>query len=230
MTSIPVEVLREHWLTGVECDHAAKTDVATCYCSRWRSTPQPNIPAAVDEWVKHLLEQCPSHEPPPALTDRMPHDVAVKILRVRDLLVEKDYDEAYHVLYSIADPAYTSFTPWADLERASQPPSALRDALDAIASPSRPEDYGWWTQVARRALGIATARETAQPPLLARPLNEWHEDMGDVVWWKFPVDEPAWIGSPLASDWPGYHTHWTPHPAVPEAIRYSTSTKSAEGG
>lgn len=51
---------------------------------------------------------------------------------------------------------------------------------------------------------------------VARPLGEWHEDMGDVVWWKFPVDEPAWIGSPLASDWPGYHTHWTPHPPIPE--------------
>lgn len=43
-------------------------------------------------------------------------------------------------------------------------PCALRDALDAIASPSRPEDYGWWTQVARRALGVATANEIATPP------------------------------------------------------------------
>jgi hypothetical protein len=47
-----------------------------------------------------------------------------------------------------------------------------------------------------------------------RPLSEWHEDDGPVTWWKFPVDEPAWIGSPTDSDWPGYHTHWTPHPPV----------------
>jgi hypothetical protein len=66
---IPVSVLREHWLTGVECDHENKTDVATCYCSRWRSTPQPNIPAAVNEWIKHLLEQCPSG-------DELPEHVA----------------------------------------------------------------------------------------------------------------------------------------------------------
>jgi len=39
-------------------------------------------------------------------------------------------------------------------------------------------------------------------------LAEWHEDHGDVLWWKFPVDEPPYIGSPLADEWPGYHTHW----------------------
>jgi hypothetical protein len=38
----------------------------------------------------------------------------------------------------------------------------LRDALDSIASP--PDNYGWWTQVARRALGYATKNEVAQPP------------------------------------------------------------------
>jgi hypothetical protein len=52
----------------------------------------------------------------------------------------------------------------------------------------------------------------------ARLLDEWHEDFGPVVWWKFPVDEPAWIGTPTDDDWPGYHTHWTPHPTVPAAM------------
>ena len=64
---------------------------------------------------------------------------------------------------------------------------------------------------------------------IARPLSEWHEDIGDVLWWKFPIDEPPYVGSPLdlgipaevhmpngivarfnVSGWPGYHTHWTP--------------------
>jgi len=53
--------------------------------------------------------------------------------------------------------------------------------------------------------------------LIAKPLREWHEDQGPVTWWKFPVKEPAWIGSPTDSDWlPGYYTHWTPHPAIPK--------------
>ena len=44
----------------------------------------------------------------------------------------------------------------------------------------------------------------------ARPLEEWGEDYGDVLWWKFPIEEPHYVGSPLGADWPGYHTHWTP--------------------
>lgn len=55
----------------------------------------------------------------------------------------------------------------------------------------------------------------------ARPLSEWHEEDGPVVWWKFPVDEPAWIGTPNCDDWPGYHTHWTPHPAIPAGVNLS---------
>jgi hypothetical protein len=49
----------------------------------------------------------------------------------------------------------------------------------------------------------------------ALPLDEWHEDIGNVTWWEFPISEPAWIGTPLDSDWPGYHTHFTAHPPIP---------------
>ncbi len=49
-----------------------------------------------------------------------------------------------------------------------------------------------------------------------RPLDEWDEDHGPVTWWAFPVCEPSWIGKPDDSDWPGYHTHWTPHPPIPQ--------------
>jgi hypothetical protein len=51
---------------------------------------------------------------------------------------------------------------------------------------------------------------------IARPLSEWREDTGSVTWWKFPIDEPAWIGTPMDTDWPGYHSHFTPHPEHPE--------------
>jgi hypothetical protein len=72
----------------------------------------------------------------------------------------------------------------------------------------------------------------------ARPISEYHEDMGDVLWWKFPIDEPPYCGSPRdagymvevtatahnadkimrfsVGGWPGYHTHWTPI-ELPEA-------------
>lgn len=39
--------------------------------------------------------------------------------------------------------------------------------------------------------------------------------MGDVLWWRFPIDEAPYVGSPIASDWPGYHTHFTPLPPMP---------------
>lgn len=56
-------------------------------------------------------------------------------------------------------------------------------------------------------------------PLIARQLGEWHEDDGPVMWWAWNghgwAGEPAWCGQPTDSDWPGYHTHWTPHPQQP---------------
>ena len=56
-------------------------------------------------------------------------------------------------------------------------------------------------------------------PGTARSLPEWHEDIGPVVWWRLcrdeRPDEASWIGTPLDDDWPGYHTHWTPHPPIP---------------
>jgi len=64
---------------------------------------------------------------------------------------------------------------------------------------------------------LAAALSTAA----ARREAEWHEDYGDVVWWTWRdgqwLGEAAFIGSPLGSDWPGYHTHWTPHPSFPAA-------------
>ncbi|OMF37452.1 hypothetical protein BK133_05190 [Paenibacillus sp. FSL H8-0548] len=42
------------------------------------------------------------------------------------------------------------------------------------------------------------------------PIDEWHEDIGDVLWWLFPIQEPPYCGSPLDSNWPNFHTHWTP--------------------
>ncbi|TPL30928.1 hypothetical protein FJ946_02830 [Mesorhizobium sp. B2-4-7] len=52
-------------------------------------------------------------------------------------------------------------------------------------------------------------------------MAEWHEDEGYAVWWTWRdgdwLGEPSYIGAPLCDDWPGYHTHWTPHPTFPSA-------------
>lgn len=44
---------------------------------------------------------------------------------------------------------------------------------------------------------------------IPRPLADWHEDIGDALWWRFPISEAPYVGTPGDSDWPGYHTHWT---------------------
>lgn len=30
-----------------------------------------------------------------------------------------------------------------------------------------------------------------------RPFADWHEDDGDVMWWRFPIEEPPFVGTPL---------------------------------
>lgn len=72
---------------------------------------------------------------------------------------------------------------------------------------------------------------------VVRSLEEWTEEDGPVLWWKFPVTEAPWVGTPhdlgLATrvlvdnvlktpldveinigGWPGYHTHWTRLPKI----------------
>lgn len=49
----------------------------------------------------------------------IPSDVARKIIAARDALAKGDTNEAWHQLYSIADPRFESVTPWANLEAQS---------------------------------------------------------------------------------------------------------------
>ena len=32
--------------------------------------------------------------------------------------------------------------------------------------------------------------------LILRPIAEYHDDMGDVLWWAVPIVEPPWLGTP----------------------------------
>jgi hypothetical protein len=65
----------------------------------------------------------------------------------------------------------------------------------------------------------------------ARPISEYDESMGPVLWWVFPIAEPPYCGGPtdcgqtvevsvrafgvdklvrsFVGGWPGYHTHFT---------------------
>lgn len=100
----------------------------------------------------------------------------------------------------------------------------------------------------RKAADIVALLAATQPtPETARPLEEWNEDTGDVLWWKFPVTEAPYVGSPvclgqtveihaytgvvargMVGGWPGYHTHFTPLPSVPAAPQDVPDTKTNE--
>jgi len=30
-----------------------------------------------------------------------------------------------------------------------------------------------------------------------RPFHEWHEDIGDVIWWLWPIEQAPYVGTPL---------------------------------
>lgn len=52
---------------------------------------------------------------------------AQQILKVRDALVDRDLDEAYHQLYTLADPEYKiRANPWEDVERIAATPSPAK--------------------------------------------------------------------------------------------------------
>ena len=75
------------------------------------------------------------------------------------------------------------------------------------------------TQVADRIVAALAQPQQPAGPLIARALSEWDEEDGAAMWWAWCghewAGEPAWCGKPIDSDWPGYHTHWTPHPEFP---------------
>ncbi|HZV56133.1 MAG TPA: hypothetical protein VFF89_00530 [Sphingobium sp.] len=40
------------------------------------------------------------------------------------------------------------------------------------------------------------AREIAEATPRLRSFADWHEDHGAVLWWRFPIEEPPYIGGP----------------------------------
>ena len=77
------------------------------------------------------------------------------------------------------------------------------------------------------AAGVAEERERVKQERALRPLAEWHEDYGTVLWWRAPVCEPPHVGSPLDDDWDDEHefTHWMPIPNPEQpAINYAIAS------
>lgn len=79
---------------------------------------------------------------------------------------------------------------WTDGRRIGNPPEAQLVRIEIA------EKYEAW---ANTIIGMCTLR----------PIEEYHEDLGNVLWWTYPICEPPYYGSPNSSDWPEYHTHFS---------------------
>lgn len=56
-------------------------------------------------------------------------------------------------------------------------------------------------------------------PKYARHIDDYHEDMGSVLWWRDPIVEPPYVGTPLDSDFDDTYKWWSPIdiPEIPES-------------
>jgi hypothetical protein len=84
-------------------------------------------------------------------------EVARKLLAIRDELAKPDYDEAYHILYSIANPKFDSYQPWELLEKIASGDEGGSDGWISVGGYELPNIGEWvllyngyWTGVGKR--------------------------------------------------------------------------------
>lgn len=61
-----------------------------------------------------------------------------------------------------------------------------------------------WAGDPRDPTPVAKPQQTAgsaEGAFVVHPLEDWHEDDGDVLWWRLPIREPPFVSTPLSSDW-----------------------------
>ncbi len=100
----------------------------------------------------------------------------------------------------------------ADVDRDGPLPTVLAQAVPRIRMLAAQCDY-MFPDGARCWLSARHPRPDHEPESLlrrtARAIDEWHEVDGAVLWWRFPINEPPYAGTPLDDSFPDYVTHWT---------------------
>lgn len=89
--------------------------------------------------------------------------------------------------------------------------SETMDILEHFQILHDPKDYTFNMINALQLVELNNeAYEKMCKSLEARPIDEWGEDYGDCLFWKFPIEEPPYCGSPLDCDFTeDYYTHFT---------------------
>lgn len=59
-------------------------------------------------------------------------------------------------------------------------------------------------------------------PKYARHIDEWREDDGPVLWWRDPITEPPYVGTPDYEDFDDTYKWWSPIdiPEIPESEKH----------
>ena len=89
------------------------------------------------------------------------------------------------------------------------------DALSFMSDIYKKGDAGYLAneiRVTTYNIAINTLQQIDEPQaekVEARLAEHWHEDIGPVLWWNFPVEEPPYCGTPLDEHFPKYKTHFT---------------------
>ncbi|WP_270792162.1 hypothetical protein [Enterococcus avium] len=96
--------------------------------------------------------------------------------------------EIREVIEKIKQEKYDFSKPWTSLDR-SDYKEGYNDASDDI---------------------IGIVNQLDEPTkVIAHWTEKWHEGIGPVLWWDFPVEEPPYCGTPLDDDFPKYKRHFT---------------------
>lgn len=103
--------------------------------------------------------------------------------------------------YSIMDKdeegIYISFTDryeaeeWLNTERRIRPGRVERDGLHIVER------------------NVVTLTEIGRQASELNKLDDWGEDDSICLWWKFPIEEEPYVGSPLDVNFPNDVTHFT---------------------
>lgn len=88
---------------------------------------------------------------------------------------------------------------------------------DATEDLARQRNEVWEMRCEMEDRFIDLKKETRPKP--PQPLNDWTEEDGDVLWWRWNGgwwDKGApYVGKPTDPTWEGRHTHWSPVPEMP---------------
>lgn len=80
------------------------------------------------------------------------------------------------------------------------------DLKDIEHKTTRFNDYDTFFAYSMAVKKLGELEDSLEP----KPIEEWHEDFGDCLFWKFPIEEPPYCGSPLDTDFiDSYYTHFT---------------------